>query len=157
MKLDLHRLADKIFQFCAEHNIRLEVQWIPGTENEKADYISRLIDFDDWQITPEFFLLLEELWGPHTVDCFSNFYTAKLPRFFSRFWNPETSGVDCFVQNLESENCLVVPSVSLIPRALHYLSLPKARATIVLPVWSSFWPLLTREAVSNRTVLRFLP
>ena len=29
MKLDLHRLAVKIFQFCAEHNIRLEVQWIP--------------------------------------------------------------------------------------------------------------------------------
>ena len=55
MKLDLHRLAVKIFQFCAEHNIRLEVQWIPRTENEKADYISRLIDFDDWQITPEFF------------------------------------------------------------------------------------------------------
>ena len=25
MKLDLHRLAVKIFQFCAEHNIRLEV------------------------------------------------------------------------------------------------------------------------------------
>ena len=48
MKLDLHRLAIKIFQFCAEHSIRLEVQWIPRTENEKADYISRLIDFDDW-------------------------------------------------------------------------------------------------------------
>ena len=42
MKLDLHRLAIKIFQFCAEHSIRMEVQWIPRTENEKADYISRL-------------------------------------------------------------------------------------------------------------------
>ena len=147
MKLDLHRLAVKIFQFCAEYNIRLEVQWIPRTENEKADYISRLIDFDDWQITPEVFLRLEELWGPHTVDCFANFYTAKLPRFFSRFWNPETSGVDFFVQNLESENCLVVPPVSLIARALLYLSLQKARATIVIPVWpsSSFWPLLTSK------------
>ena len=82
MKLDLHRLAIKIFQFCAEHKSRLEVQWIPRTENEKADYISRLIDFDDWQITPEVFLHLEELWGPHTVDCFANFYTVKLPRFF---------------------------------------------------------------------------
>ena len=56
------------------------------------------------QITPDFFLRLEELWGPHTDDCFASFYTAKLPRFFSRFWNPETSGVDFFVQNLESEN-----------------------------------------------------
>lgn len=47
-KLDLHRLAIKIFQFF--FSISLEVQWIPRTENEKADYISRLLDFDDWQI-----------------------------------------------------------------------------------------------------------
>ena len=40
MKLDLHRLAVKIFQFCAEHNIRLEVQWIPRTEHEKKQIIS---------------------------------------------------------------------------------------------------------------------
>ena len=56
MKLDLHRLAVKIFQFCAKHSIRLEVQRIPRTENEKADYISCLIDFDDWQITHDLFL-----------------------------------------------------------------------------------------------------
>ena len=55
--------------------------------------------------------------------------------------------MDFFVQNLESENCLVVPRVSLIACVLHYLSLQKARATIVIPVWpsSSFWPLLTSQ------------
>ena len=59
MKLDLHRLAIKISQFCAEHSILLEVQWVPRTENEKADYISRLqVDFDDWKITQDFFLSL---------------------------------------------------------------------------------------------------
>ena len=147
MKLDLHRLAIKIFQFCAEHSIRLEVQWIPRTENEKADYISRLIDFDDWQITHDLFLSLEELWGPHTVDCFANYYTAKLPRFFSRFWNPGASGIDFFAQELSSENCLVVPPVSLVARVIHYLSLQKAMATLVVPLWpsSSFWPLLTSK------------
>ena len=46
----------KSFQFCAKRSIRLEVQWIPRTENEKADYISRLLDFDDWQITHNLFL-----------------------------------------------------------------------------------------------------
>ena len=76
-----------------------------------------------------------------------NFYTAKLPKFFSRFWNPSTSGVDFFAQNLEPENCLVVPPVSLVARAVHYLSLHKARATIVVPVWRSpsFWPLITSK------------
>ena len=145
MKLNLHRLAIKIFQFCAEHSIRLEVHWIPRTENEKADYISRLVDFDDWQITHDLFQSLEQLWGPHTVDCFANYYTAKLPRFFSRFWNPGTSGIDFFAQDLSSENCLVVPPVALVARVIHYLSLQKAMATLVVPLWpsSSFWPLLT--------------
>ena len=145
MKLDLHRLAIKIFQFCAKHNIRLEVQWIPRWEKEKADYISRLIDFDDWQITPELFTLFDILWGPHTVDCFANFYTAK--RFFSRFWNSGTSVIDFFAQSLESENCLVVPSVHLVARAVHYLHLHMVRATIVVPLWpsSSFWPLITNK------------
>ena len=133
MKLDLHRLAIKIFQFCAEHSIRLEVQWIPRTENEKADYISRLIDFDDWQISQDLFLSLEELWVPHTGQCFANYYTAKLPRFFSRFWNPGASGIDFFAQELSSENCLVVPLVSLVARVIHYLSLQKAMATLVVP------------------------
>ena len=146
MKLDLHRLAVKIFQFCAEHNIRLEVQWIPRTENEKADYISRLIDFDDCQITPEFFLRLEESWGPHIVDCFANFLQRNYHDLFPLLESGDIRG-DFFVQNLESENCLVVPPVSLIARTLHYLSLQKARANIVIPVWpsSSFWPLLTSK------------
>ena len=103
IKLHLHRLAIKIVQFCAERSIRLEVQWIPRTENEKADY-SRLVDFDDWQIPHDLFQSLEQLWGPHTVDCFANCYTAKLPRFFSRFSNLGASGIDFFAQELSSEN-----------------------------------------------------
>ena len=147
MKLDLHRLAIKIFQFCAEHSIRLEVQWIPRIENEKADWISRLGAFDDWQITHDHFLSLEELWGSHTVNCFTNYYTAKLLRFFSRFWNPGASGIDFFAQVLSSENCLVLPPVALVARVIHYLSLQKAMANLVVPLWpsSSFWPLLTTK------------
>ena len=76
-----------------------------------------LLTFDYWQITPDFFLHLEELWGLHTVDCFAYFYTAKLSRFFSHFWNLATSGVDVFVHNLESENSFVVPPVPLVARA----------------------------------------
>ena len=85
MKLDLHRLAIKIFQFCAKHQIQLDVQWIPRTDNEKADYISRRIDVDDWQITQEFVQLLDSQWGSHAVDFFLPIlYNTKLDRFFSR-------------------------------------------------------------------------
>ena len=76
-------------------------------------------------------MTLEESWGVHSVDCFASYYN-KVGKFFSRFWNPGCSEVDFFVQNLEGENCLVVPPVSLIARAIHYLHVSKAIATIVL-------------------------
>ena len=144
MKLNLHRLVIKTFSVFAEYSIRLEVQWIPRTENE-ADYVSHLIHLDDWQITQDLFLSLEDLWDPHTVDCFANYYTAKFPISFSRFWNTGSSGIDFFAQEFSSENRLVVPPVSFVARVIHYLSLRKAMATLVVPLWSpsSFWPLPT--------------
>ena len=144
MKLDLHRIARSIFSICIQSGIHLEVQWIPRTLNQQADYISRLIDTDDWQITNEFFLFLDERWGPHTVDCFANYYNHKLPKFFSRFWNPNTAGVDFFFQPLGGENCLVVPPVGIVPRVLHYMKCQYAVGTLVVPFWPSahYWPLI---------------
>ena len=77
MKPDLHKLAVKIFGACLRSKIKLEVQWIPRSENEKADFISRLIDVDDWQLSESFFATLEGVWGTHSVDCMATFYTPK--------------------------------------------------------------------------------
>ena len=87
---------------------------------------------------------MNELWGPLNVDCFASYYNAKLPRFFSRFWNPGTAGVDAFAQNWSNENCLLVPPVVLIPSVLRHLYSCKGKGALVCPWWSSFpfWPLL---------------
>jgi len=72
MKIGLQNMARRICDIGIGSGIHLEVQWIPRTSNQQA-YIS-LIDTDDWQITEEFCLFLDGLWGPHSVDCFANFY-----------------------------------------------------------------------------------
>jgi hypothetical protein len=46
---------------------------------------------------------------------------------------PRLSGVDFFVQSVTGENCLVVPPICLIARALHYLQKHKAKATVIVP------------------------
>ena len=74
------------------------MQWIPRTKLDRADFISRIIDVDDWQITTP---------GLHLRDCFANFYSTKVKKFYSRFWNPGCSGVDFFVQNLTGEIVLL--------------------------------------------------
>ena len=91
MKLGLHKMARRIFDICIRSGIHLKVQWIPRMSYQQADYISRLIDTDDWQIIEESFLFLDGRWVPHKVDCFASYYNHKLPKFFSRFWNPNTS------------------------------------------------------------------
>ena len=72
-------------------------------------------------ISEELFHTLNDLWGPYSIDCFACYYNTKLPRVFSRFWNPDTSGVDAFSQNWSGENCLLVPPVTLIPSVLKHI------------------------------------
>ena len=144
MRIDLHCIALRIFQLCIEHKIFLEIQWVPRTEVQKADFISRLIDIDDWQITSALFQELDTLWGSHSVDCFANHYNFKTARFFSSFWNPGCAGIDFFIQPIHKENCLVVPPVCVISRAFHYMHDQRAIGTVVVPFWpsASFWPLI---------------
>ena len=77
--------AMSIFEVCLQHGVKLEMEWIPRTLNEKADYINRIIDHDDWQINPVIFHHLDCLWGPHTYDRFASPHNSQLPRFDSKF------------------------------------------------------------------------
>lgn len=158
MKLELHTIALRIFKICYEHSIHLDIEWVPRDRNTRADFISKLVDFDDWQVTEDVFKDLDSLWGPHTVDCFATYYNRKITRYFSRFWNPETSGIDAFMQSWEVENCWLVPPVYLIPRTLAYIYSQGAKGTLIVPLWKSavFWPLLTNIYCSFIQDLRVL-
>ncbi len=102
------------------------------------------IGLDDWMISEKFFRLISDMWGPFSVDCFASYSNAKVSRFFSRFWNPNTAGVDALAQDWSKENCLLVPPVLLIPSVLRHLYFCKDRGALVFPWWPSspFWPLL---------------
>ena len=71
----------------------------------------------------------------------------KVPKYFSRFWNPRTAGVDAFSQNWQYENCLVVPPIVLLSKVLIFMFLCNARGTLLVPYWpsASFWPLLVHK------------
>ena len=85
-----------VFETCFQHGIRLQMEWIPRSLNDKADYSSRIVDCDDWQLNPQIICQLNALWGPHTVDQFASPHNAQLPRYNSRFWTPSYEAVDAF-------------------------------------------------------------
>ena len=75
--------------------------------------------------------------GPDSVDCFANYYNYKLARLFSRFWNPNTVGVDFFIQPLRGKNCWVVLPVSIVHRVLHYMKSQNVVVTVILLAFGS--------------------
>jgi hypothetical protein len=81
MKSELQDMALSIFRYCLRNNIILEVEWVPRTKNERADYISRIVDADDWTVSDYIFRHFDKVYGPHTVDRFASFYNTKLRRF----------------------------------------------------------------------------
>ena len=144
MKRDLHDISLSIFQLVLRNGIDLQVDWIPRSLNEHADAISRIVDFDDWGVSFEFFRLVDNIWGPHSVDRFATSHNCKLPRFFSRFWNPDSEGVDAFCFDWAGENNWLVPPVSLVPRVIRHFFVCRSMGTLIVPKWVSapFWPML---------------
>ena len=68
--------AMSIFEVCLANNIRLDIAWIPRSLNDRADFISRIVDYDDWQLCPRIFHQLDDMWGPHTIDRFASCYNS---------------------------------------------------------------------------------
>ena len=136
--------ALSIFEECIRYGIKLEMTWIPRSSNEQADYISRIVDYDDWQVDPELFCYLDNVWGPHTVDNFAAHTNWQVPNFHSKFWNPGSSAIDTFTTSWQGQINWVVPPVYLVCRAIRHARECNARGTILIPAWNSapFWPIL---------------
>ena len=58
--------------------------------------------------------LLDNKWGPHSVDRFASNLNNQCKRFNSRWWCPGTEGVDAFGQSWANEVNWLVPPPRLI-------------------------------------------
>lgn len=107
----MHKLALEIFVFCKEYDIAIDVEWIPHGETEIANYLSKVVDYDDWSVKELYYRIAESLSGPFAIDCFANSAISKICRFFFLFYQPGSLGVDSLAFNWCGENCWLVPPV----------------------------------------------
>lgn len=63
MKTELYSLARSIFSTCTKRGISVGIQWIPRSENMLADDISKMIYWEDWGVSDEFFYIHERFVG----------------------------------------------------------------------------------------------
>ena len=134
---ELMSVLDKLFWLCEREGITIRPKLIKSELNE-ADYLSRWAGQEDWQLSDEWFDILERKFGPHTVDRFASVTSAKLPRYNSLFWDPKTEAVDAFTQDWSEDNNYGNPPWSLIGRVVSRLKrLPQVAFTLVVPDWPS--------------------
>ena len=118
-KLDLHAIAVQLYHHCFAHKIFLECHWIHRQHNKTVDSISRIVDLDDWQLSPKLFQILDSKWGPHSLDRFASPYNTQLARFNSRSWSPGAEAIDAFTLDWSQENnWLCPPFVCLITKVI---------------------------------------
>ena len=89
--------------------------------NQQSDYSSRIVDLGDWRISDPFFQYVNALWDSVSIDRFANYQNAKVPRFDSKFWNPNSEAINCFSVSWSQKNNLLVPSINLVLRYLRHL------------------------------------
>lgn len=156
MNEKLHTIALSIFSTCIQKCISIDIQWVPRKQNATADYLSRLIDHEDWGVSEDFFQFMNELWGPYTADRFASSLNAKTIKFNSQFWNPGSSGVDCFTQDWSKDINWLVPPIYLVIRCIKHLIYCRAKGTLIVPRWKSaaFWPMIFGRDLTYRPYVK---
>jgi hypothetical protein len=136
-KIRLQEYAEKIYEKCQCFNITLRAVWIPRDLNNVADLISKEIDYDDYQITVQFFNQITEEFGvTPNIDCFANGSNTKSKNFFSLYYEKGTSGIDCFNYDWKQYGiCWLFPPPRLLGRAVNYAKHCRAEALLLLPQW----------------------
>lgn len=133
---ELSQLATAIWAMAVENQIYLTSRHLAGVLNTQADVLSRIGGRYEWRLHRDIFRHIDATFGPHTVDRFASLANHQLPRYNSRFADPNSDGIDALSQdNWNQENNYVCCPFRLIPKVLDIVKLQKAMATIVVPVW----------------------
>ena len=131
-------VAKAIWTIASKEDIHLMCHHIRGIYNVEADLLSRMDDPFNWRLDPLVFQNLDRHFGPHTIDRFADLNNQQLPRYNSRFADPDSEGVDALAQqNWIDENNYCCPPFRLIESVINCVVNQKADTTLIAPLWSA--------------------
>ena len=132
---ELSEIATAIWALAEDAQFKIVCTHIPGVLNSTADRLSRTPDTHNWMLHPVLFRLLEKRFGPFSIDRFATNLNSQLPRFNSRFWEPNSEGVNALAQDWSLENNYANPPWALIPRVLQKVVADQAECTLIAPIF----------------------
>ena len=150
-------LALELWNFCISRSIRISAVHIAGTSNSRADRLSRMADNDhSYHIDADcFHQLCLVVPVKLKVDCFASRLNHKLDKFFSRYRDPLSSGVNTFSIRWV-DGVYLFPPFPLIRRVLSkFVSDQTGHGVIICPYWpsQSWYPSLLDLLISAPVLL----
>jgi hypothetical protein len=108
-----------------------------------ADDGSKIDDSDNWSVDNELFSTLNKEWG-FTVDLFADELNAKVQKFYSNFYTPNSTGIDAFAQNWDKEVVWACPPVKDIIKFIRKAKVSKIAGVLIVPAWQTadYWPFI---------------
>ena len=133
--------------FCTRFNIRLIPQWIARKQNYLTDFFNRMNDTDNWSINNESFNIMSNMYGPFSRDKFVNNLNKKVNKFNSKYFCPETSHHNAFINDWCRNHNWLCPMISCIGSAWRNWILCRARGVLLVPIWlsSNYWPIINLD------------
>lgn len=150
-----NRVAHLIWSWCETKGNWLIAAHIPGTENVRADGLSRNFSNNvEWQLSEGIFQKVCERFGTPTVDLFASRENTKIKKFCSWGADPEAWRIDAFSFAWVNEFYYIFPPFRLIGRVWKKIQEEKSHAVLIVPNWpSQTW--FTAVQKSARRILFF--
>ena len=96
----LYYLGRSIQNLIQELNCDLMAKYVPGAENIITDKLSRWQDKNDWMLNPELFKLVDQKWGPHSINRMATMTNYQVKRFNSYHWDQLAEAIDAYSQKM---------------------------------------------------------
>jgi hypothetical protein len=139
----------KLLDLAKENNISILAQWVPRSQNERSDWLSRIHSTEKYEycIRDSCFRQLDQAWGPHSIDIFSTASNVKVSsgRFCSRYFDSNAEWTDAFSRPWQRHEVIWAhPPPKFIGETISHFIRYKCSGTLFTPMWkgSSWWPLL---------------
>jgi hypothetical protein len=137
-KKECNQIAREIWLWCMKNNIWITITHIPGVDNVIADFESRKVnDRTEWMLDPIVFNLINNIWGPLTIDVFASRTNTQLHRYIS--WKPDPYAlyIDAFTVSWNNELFYAFPPFSMINSCLQKIQQEETTGVFVCPLWTT--------------------
>lgn len=152
VSLGMDSLAKEIWSWCLDRNIWLTCQYLPGSLNEVADFLSRnFTNCGEWNLKPEIFQrVVKQLFAPE-VDLFASENNFKVNKFVSRYFCEKAWKTDAFTFSWHNLRPYIFPPICLISRIINKIIEDRVEQSIIIfPLWQtqSWFSLLLSRIIS---------